>query len=143
MASSSSPNPPGSYFIENGLPFFSTHNVEQIEETVHYAMAQRPDARKVLLVSGGVAGTANEILKYGAAQVTYVELDPLIVAVGRKYLPGNLDDPRIHVVNTDGRLFIKQTNERFNVVIVDVPEPSTSQINRFIRSSSSTRSNAC
>ena len=118
-------------FIENGLPLFSTHNVGQIEETVHYAMAQRPDARKVLLVSGGVAGTAKEILKYGAAQVTYVELDPLIVAAGRKYLPGNLADPRIQVVNTDGRLFIKQTNERFDVVIVDVPEPSTSQINRF------------
>jgi spermidine synthase len=118
-------------FIENGLPLFSTHNVEQIEETVHYAMAQRPDAHKVLLVSGGVTGTAKEILKYGAARVTYVELDPLIIAAGRKFLPGNLADPRIQVVNTDGRLFIKQANERFDVVIIDVPEPSTSQINRF------------
>ena len=45
-------------FIENGVPLFSTHNVEQIEETVHYAMAQRPDARRVLLISGGVSGTA-------------------------------------------------------------------------------------
>jgi len=118
-------------FIENGLPLFSTNNVGQIEETVHYAMAQRPHARKVLLVSGGVAGTAKEILKYGFPRVTYVELDPLIVAAGRTLLPGNLDDPRIRVVNTDGRLFIRQTDERFDVVIVDVPEPSTSRINRF------------
>ena len=116
-------------FIENGLPLFSTNN--EIEESVHYAMAQRPDARNVLLVSGGVAGTAKEILKYGDARVTYVELDPLIIAAGRRLLPGNLASPRIRTVTTDGRLFIRQTDERFDVVIVDVPEPSTSQINRF------------
>jgi len=118
-------------FIENGLPLFSTNNTEQIEETAHYAMAQRPDARNVLLVSGGVSGTAREILKYGPSRLTYVELDPLIIAAGREMLPGNLGDPRIRVVSTDGRLFIRQTDERFDVVIVDVPEPSTSQINRF------------
>ena len=118
-------------FIENGLPFFSTNNVGQIEETVHYAMAQRPDARKVLVVSGGIAGTAMEVLKYRAALVTYVEIDPLIIAAGRRFLPGNLDGSRIRVVNTDGRLFVRNTDERFDVVIVDVPEPSTSQLNRF------------
>ncbi|KKL74168.1 hypothetical protein LCGC14_2067600, partial [marine sediment metagenome] len=51
-------------FIENGVPLFSTQNIEQIEETVHYAMAQRPEAAEVLLISGGVSGTALEILKY-------------------------------------------------------------------------------
>ncbi len=55
-------------FIENGVPLFSTHNTEQVEETVHYAMAQRPDARRVLLISGGASGTAREILKYPAGQ---------------------------------------------------------------------------
>ena len=118
-------------FIENGIPLFSTNDPGQIEETVHYAMSQRPDARNVLLVSGGVAGTAKEILKYPNSRVTYVELDPLIIEAGRKVLPGNLASPRICVVNADGRLFIRQTGERFDVVIIDVPEPSTSQINRF------------
>jgi hypothetical protein len=63
-----------------------------VEETVHYAMAQRPEARQVLLVSGGISGTAREILKYGCAQVDYVELDPLILALGKRYLPENLED---------------------------------------------------
>ena len=40
-------------FIENGVPLFSTGNLEDIEETVHYALAQRPQARRVLLISGG------------------------------------------------------------------------------------------
>jgi spermidine synthase len=118
-------------FVENGVPLFSTHNVERVEETVHYAMAQRPKARRVLLVSGGVSGTAGEILKYGVENVDYVELDPLVLEVARRLLPESLADPRIRVLTTDGRLYVKQTAERYDVVILDVPEPCTSQVNRF------------
>jgi len=118
-------------FIENGIPLTSTRDDQHVEETVHYAMAQRPDARKVLLVAGGISGTAKEILKYNVSRVDYVELDPLILEFGRKYLPENLADNRINIINTDGRLFVRQTREKYDVVIVDVPEPSTAQLNRF------------
>jgi spermidine synthase len=118
-------------FYENRLPIIWPYNAEQREEAVHYAMAERPEARRVLLIGGGVSGTAKEILKYGSNEVTYVELDPLIIEAGQRFLPENLDDPRIKVVNTDGRLFVKQTHERFDVVIIDMPDPSTMQINRF------------
>ncbi|MEI8063615.1 MAG: fused MFS/spermidine synthase, partial [Verrucomicrobiota bacterium] len=116
-------------FIENGLPIIATHNVEQVEETVHYAMAQRPAAQRVLLIGGGVTGTALEILKYPAAEVTYVELDPLIIAAGKRFMPATLE--HVRVINTDGRLFLKTTDEKFDVVIVDLPAPVTSQLNRF------------
>ena len=118
-------------FIENGVPLFSTGNVEQIEETVHYAMAQRPGARRVLLISGGPSGVAREILKYPVEAVDYVELDLLILAVARRYVPESLADHRIGVINSDGRLFVRQTRQRYDVVIADVSDPSTSQLNRF------------
>ena len=118
-------------FISNGVVLFSTHDAQGTEETVHFAMAQRPRARRVLLISGGVSGTAKEVLKYGVDAVDYVELDPLIIDVARQYLPESLNDDRIRVINTDGRLFVKQTSQRYDVVIVDVPDPSTSQLNRF------------
>ena len=118
-------------FLENGIPITSTRDDQHVEETVHYAMAQRPEARRVLLVSGGISGTAREILKYGVAAVDYVELDPLILALGKRYLPTNLADGRIRVINTDGRLFVKQTPERYDVAIIDVPAPATAQLNRF------------
>jgi spermidine synthase len=118
-------------FIESGVPLFSTHNVEQIEETVHYAMAQRPNARRVLLISGGVSGTAREVLKYPVEAVDYVELDPLILDVARQFLPESLADSRIHVIQGDGRRFVRETDRSYDVVIVDMPDPSTSQINRY------------
>jgi spermidine synthase len=118
-------------FIENGIAVVSTPNVEQVEETTHYAMAQRPDARRVLLVSGGVAGVAKEILKYNVAGVDCVELDPLVIETGRRFLPDHFADPRIHVIATDARQFVRQTTNRYDVVILALPDPSTAQINRF------------
>jgi spermidine synthase len=118
-------------FLENCIPITSTRDDQHVEETVHYAMAQRPEARRVLLVSGGISGTAREILKYGVAAVDYVELDPLILVLGERYLPTNLADGRIRVINTDGRLFVKQTTEKYDVAIIDVPSPATAQLNRF------------
>jgi spermidine synthase len=60
-----------------------------------------------------------------------VELDPLIPALGQRYVPASLADGRIRVINTDGRLFVKQTPEHYDVVIIDVPAPATAQLNRF------------
>ncbi|HTY85872.1 MAG TPA: fused MFS/spermidine synthase [Candidatus Acidoferrum sp.] len=118
-------------FIENGIPLTSTRDDQHVEEAVHYALAQRPEARKVLLIGGGISGTGREILKYSVSEVDYVELDPLLLALGRKYLSDNLADSRIRVINTDGRLFVKRTGDKYDTVIVDVPDPSTAQLNRF------------
>ena len=118
-------------FIENGIAVVSTPNVEQVEEAAHYAMAQRSGARRVLLVSGGVAGVAKEILKYNVAGVDCVELDPLVIETGRRFLPEHFADPRIHVIATDARQFVRQTTNRYDVVILALPDPSTAQLNRF------------
>ena len=118
-------------FIESGVPLFSTDTPEQAEETVHYAMTQRPDARHVLLVSGGVSGTARELLKYPAAAIDYVELDPSLLRVAKRYVPEYFEHPRVAVIRDDGRRFVQQTERRYDVVIVDLPDPSTLQLNRF------------
>ncbi len=118
--------------FENGVPVLASQHPERAEEAVHYAMSQRPDSAKVLLVSGGASGTALEALKYPAVrEVVYVELDPLILGVAHQFLPESVNDPRIRTVGTDGRRFIQQTTERFGVVILDLPDPGTAQLNRF------------
>jgi len=119
-------------FYENGVPVAATQNTAQVEEAVHYAMCQRPQARRVLLIGGGVAGDAGEILRYPAiAEVTYVELDPAIIAAGRSLVPGNLSDPRISLTPGDGRRFVQKSRGLFDVAIVDLPDSSTSQLNRY------------
>jgi len=119
-------------FYENGVPVAATENISQVEEAVWYALSQRPGAHRVLLIGGGVAGDAREILRApDITDVTYVELDPAIIAAGRRLLPENLDDPRIRVEATDGRRYVQKTRERFDIVILDLPDPATAQLNRF------------
>ncbi len=51
-------------------------------------------------------------------RVTGVELDPEIIALGRRYF--TLDDPNLTVVNADGRVFLQATRQRFDAIAVDV-----------------------
>jgi len=118
-------------FIENGVVVVYTPNIEQVEEAAHYALCQRPDARRVLLVSGGAAGIAREILKYNVATIDCVELDPLIVRVTRRFLPENVLDERINMLTTDARRFIRHTTNRYDFVVLALPDPTTAQLNRF------------
>ena len=123
---------PGQYnFVNSGLTLFTTRDRQRAEQTVHYPLAQRPQAASVLLISGGASGTAREVLKYPNARVDYVELDPMILDLARRFAPAALEDPRIRVHATDGRLFVRQARGQYDVIIADVPDPSTSQINRL------------
>jgi len=118
-------------FIENGVPLSPSHNLQQAEETVHFAMAQRPQAKTVLLIGGGYTGTAQEILKYNVDRIDYVEIDALIISLTKQFLKEKISSQKINIINTDGRKHIRETTEKYDVIIIDVPDPTTSQINRF------------
>ncbi|MFH1641346.1 MAG: hypothetical protein ABIC04_00440 [Nanoarchaeota archaeon] len=117
-------------FYENGVSLFFADNFVNSEETVHYAMSQHDDPKTVLLISGGISGTTSEILKYNITSIDYLELDPLLISLGRKYT-SNLDNLLINIISQDGRLFIKKTKNKYDVIIIDLPDPGTAMLNRF------------
>ena len=123
-------------FWVNGLPLFTSPDPDMafVEEVTHFPMLQHPSPEKVLLIGGGVGGVLDEILKHPVREVYYIELDPLTIDLARKYspiAPALLDDPRVRVIHVDGRLFVKRTEDSFDVIIVNLPAPSTLQLNRF------------
>jgi spermidine synthase len=121
-------------FFENGLLAFETESVFP-EEVVHLPLLAHPAPRRVLLIGGGVAGDLAELFKHDLQEVVYLELDPLVIRAAREHLPPQqaavLEDPRLRLVYQDGRRYTKGSQERFDVVLVDLPEPSTGQLNRF------------
>lgn len=120
---------------QSGVLLFTSQDQESNEALAHSALLQHPNPQRVLLIGGGAAGLAGEILKHGVGRLDYVELDPRIIALAKAWLPprlvGALADPRVHVHLADGRLFVKHTNLSFDVVIVDLPDPTTALLNRF------------
>jgi len=117
-------------FYENNVLLFTTHNTTANEEAVHYAMVQHPDPQNVLLISGGISGTTTEILKYKVKNIDYVEINPWLIEIGENFTSA-LTDKKINVINQDARLFIKKTSNFYNVVLINLPEPVTAQINRY------------
>ncbi len=120
---------------DNGLAVFTHPDLGAAEETVHFALLQRDGVRKVLIIGGGAGGGVAEALEYPDVEVDYVELDPAIVRLAEKYATGPsrdaLKDPRVRVLHQDGRAFLRSSTERYDAVILGLPEPATAQINRF------------
>jgi len=119
----------------NSLIDYSYPDLAASEESVHFALLQNPKAKNVLLVGGGAGGGLNQILKYSQVEVDYVELDPEIIRLSLQFLPEReqnvLRNKRIHIFYQDGRAFLSKTQKKYDMIILNLPEPATAQINRF------------
>jgi spermidine synthase len=71
-------------------------------------------------ILGNAAGTTARALGvfYPDARVDGVELDPAVSRVGREYF-GMGDNPRLTVYDADARPFLRRTDERYDLIIVD------------------------
>ncbi|MBU3911454.1 MAG: fused MFS/spermidine synthase [Candidatus Omnitrophica bacterium] len=117
-------------FYENGFLVFTSGDLLTSEESVQYAMLEHPRPQDILLIGGGYSGSLEQILKHPVKKVDYVELDPLIIKMAQKYTPP-VQDKRANIINTDGRLFVKNTGSLYDVIILNLPDPHTAMLNRF------------
>jgi spermidine synthase len=118
-------------FFNNGSLIFSSGNFIVQEEYAHYALLQCVDPKKVLIVSGGISGIANEVLKYSSVkQVDCIEINQELIGLGRKYslLPR---DSRVNFIYSDVKRSLKKSHSKYDAVIMAVPAPSSLQANRY------------
>lgn len=119
----------------NNSPVYSVPDPAAAEESVHFAMLQNPEARRILLIGGGPGGALGELLKYPGAKIDYVELDPEIINLSRVFLgdeeKANLAAARVRIIFQDGRTFLQRTEEKYQVMLLNLPEPATAQVNRY------------
>jgi spermidine synthase len=98
------------------------------EMLVHTPLLAHGSVRDLLIVGGGDGGSLREALKHpGIRQVTQVEIDADVVDFCRRYLPtlsdGAFDDPRVRLTIADGARYVAETEDRYDVVVVDSTDP--------------------
>ncbi|MGB4704773.1 MAG: methyltransferase domain-containing protein [Candidatus Saccharicenans sp.] len=97
------------------------------EALVHPPLLLHPHPRKVLVLGVGEGATIRELLKYDHLKITGVDIDAEMIDFSRKYLHewhhGALNHPHFQLVLQDGWDFIQQTEEMYDVIIMDLPEP--------------------
>ena len=119
-------------FYTNGVYDFSYPDLYSSEEAVQYPLLIHENPKNVLLVGGGVSNCLEQILKHGPEHITYLELDPLIIRLGVLHTGKSIDvHENISVIYGDARFYIKKAKEKYDVIIINLPDPVNAQLNRF------------
>ncbi|MBL1433774.1 MAG: polyamine aminopropyltransferase [Gammaproteobacteria bacterium] len=97
------------------------------EMLTHVPMLAHGAAKRVLIIGGGDGGMLREAIKHPIEHITQVEIDEAVVEMAIKYLPnhsaGAYNDKRLNLVIDDGIEFVKNTDEKFDVIISDSTDP--------------------
>ncbi|MFC4766677.1 spermidine synthase [Effusibacillus consociatus] len=117
----------------DGYVMFGTTEDDEMwaEALVHIPMAVAKNRQRVLLIGGGGGITAREALRYSEVkEITSVDADAIMIDIGKNLKPlvkfnkGSLNNPKVTTVVKDGRLFVEYNRQKWDVIIIDIPEPS-------------------
>lgn len=98
------------------------------EMMVHVPLFSIQNPENVLIIGGGDGGIAREVLKHKSIKsCTLVEIDRSVIDMSLKYLPevsdGAFSHSKMDLIIEDGMKFLKETQKKFDVIIVDSTDP--------------------
>jgi len=124
-------------FFYNGLPVLSAPGPDEffIQEQAHLPLLFHPYPRDILVIGGGAGGLLYEAGRHPLRTIAYAEPDPFLIEVFRRHPAGviekELSDPRLRIVGTDARYFLRANAKAFDVILLNCGAPSVLSSNRF------------
>lgn len=118
----------GKMLLNDGLVML-TERDERIyhEMLAHVPLFTHPRPEHVLVIGGGDGGTIREVLRHPSVKrAVLCEIDAMVVEACRQWIPQTahaLSDPRVRVHIEDGVTFLKETGDRYDVILVDSTDP--------------------
>jgi spermidine synthase len=98
------------------------------EILVQPGLLAHPRPQRALVIGGGEGATLREVLRHRTiTSAVMVDIDEEVVEECRRHLPewheGAFDDPRTRLLHEDARAFLEKTDERFDLIVIDLVEP--------------------
>jgi spermidine synthase len=125
-------------FLNGHLQFASEDEYRYHEPLVHPGLCSLRQPKRVLVLGGGDGLAVREILKTPSIEaVTLVDLDPAMTALFRDNAllaglnGGAFKDPRVRVINDDAFVWVNRSNETFDFIVVDFPDPSNFSLGKL------------
>jgi len=129
-------------YLNGNLQFAERDEYRYHEALVHPVMAAHGAPKKVAVLGGGDGMAVREVLKYAnVEQITLVELDPKMTEIFSKneslaaLNSKSLSSPKVKIVNADAFAFLETTQEAFDVIVVDFPDPSNFSLGKLYSTS--------
>ncbi|WP_456472379.1 spermidine synthase [Methanocaldococcus sp.] len=93
----------------------------------HIPLFTHPNPKKVLVIGGGDGGTVREVVKHDTVErIDFVELDEKVLEACKKYMPNlscEMENEKVNIIITDGIKYVAETDEKYDVIIIDCPDP--------------------
>ncbi len=120
----------------NGSPAVSVpHPGPEAEILAHFPLLVHEHPRRVLVMGGGAGGLLRELLKHPVEEIAYAEQDPLILETLQRFPTPltilELTHPKVRTHPVEGRLFLRQREARWDVILLNLPVPATLMLNRY------------
>ena len=120
---------------ENGRLSFSSEDTEAVEEFSHFILLSHPNPEDILLIGSGISGVIAEIVKHPIKSLSYIEPDKKLIDMAREFIPQSafygLKDSRLKIYHQDARSFLNKTLNKYDIIILNLGDPSSLQLNRF------------
>ncbi len=92
-------------------------DVEMLKSYYALPFQLRP-VRRVLVLGAGAGNDVAAALRNGVEHVTAVEIDPLVLSLGKQHHPEHpFDSPKVEPVLNDARAYLNRTDEKFDLII--------------------------
>ncbi len=125
-------------YLNGHLQFSSVDEYRYHEALVHPAMVAAEQRSSVLILGGGDGLAARQVLAYDDVKsVDIVDIDGQVTELFRtnpmlaKLNDGALSDPRVHVHNVDAMRFLQESDQFFDVILMDLPDPSAAELGKL------------
>jgi hypothetical protein len=90
---------------------------------VPYQRLPRRPLRDVLIVGAGSGSDVAIALSMGAQHIDAVDIDPVILDIGRRTNPDHAyQDPRVTTHVDDGRAFLQRTRNKYDLILFALPD---------------------
>jgi len=111
-------------FAQSHPQFFRHRPLEWNSYNMPYRFYSNPPS--VLVLGSGMGNDVAAALRNGAGRVEAVEIDPLILKLGRGlHFEHPYQDPRVHVTVDDARSYIENSKKQFDLVVFSLLDSHT------------------
>ena len=111
-------------FVQSHPDLFQSVPIQWNAYNIPYHFCRQPDS--VLILGAGMGNDVAAALRNGASQVTAVEIDPLILKLGREFhFEKPYASPRVRQVNDDARSYVENSRDRFDLIVFSLLDSHT------------------
>lgn len=125
-------------FLDGNIQFSTVDEYRYHESLVHIPFLYAKEHKRVLILGGGDGLAAREILKYNdVEEIVLVDIDKEMTDLCKENKQivqtneNSLSNSKLQIINEDAYLYVSENKEKFDVIIVDLPDPNNESLNKL------------